>query len=301
MNCKYVNSLMLRLEFPSEHIGYLSDVCARLRDGYAKFVDSRLPLLFESDNDKLTEVQTQLKYIAEEMDVNPYTLDLLFLLCGCEELEKKYYTAGYSEKLFLDTMKDLKYKLDECLEVEGVAGVFTYGWFLDYYRMKRFYLGRFQFEFIEFPKFAFSVNGYTVRKGEKVLNMHIPSNGISLTDEVRLGAYKEAYEFFKKDFPKGYIPMCCNSWLLYPENEKIFPENSNLLKFMHDFAIVDGGDLDGFAVQWRVFGIKEGEIPYEDLPENSSLQRAMKKWIVVNRHHGTGQGIFFFDGEKIIR
>ena len=301
MNCKYVNSLMLRLEFPSEHIGYLSDVCARLRDGYAKFVDSRLPLLFESDNDKLTEVQTQLKYIAEEMDVNPYTLDLLFLLCGCEELEKKYYTAGYGEKLFLDTMKDLKYKLDECLEVEGVAGVFTYGWFLDYYRMKRFYLGRFQFEFIEFPKFAFSVNGYTVRKGEKVLNMHIPSNGISLTDEVRLGAYKEAYEFFKKDFPKGYIPMYCNSWLLYPENEKIFPENSNLLKFMHDFAIVDGGDLDGFAVQWRVFGIKEGEIPYEDLPENSSLQRAMKKWIVVNRHHGAGHGIFFFDGEKIIK
>jgi len=301
LNCKYVNSLMLRLEFPSEHIGYLSDVCARLRDGYAKFVDSRLPLLFESDNDKLTEVQTQLKYIAEEMDVNPYTLDLLFLLCGCEELEKKYYTAGYSEKLFLDTMKDLKYKLDECLEVEGVAGVFTYGWFLDYYRMKRFYLGRFQFEFIEFPKYVYSVNGYSVCKGEKVLNMHIPSNGISLTDEVRLGAYKEAYEFFKKDFPKGYIPMCCNSWLLYPENEKIFPENSNLLKFMHDFAIVDGGDWDGFAVQWRVFGIKEGEIPYEDLPENSSLQRAMKKWIVVNRHHGTGHGIFFFDGEKIIK
>ena len=50
---------------------------------------------------------------------------------------------------------------------------------------------------------AYDKNGnlipMTVKEGDKVLNIHIPSNGIPLTDEVRLNAYREAYEFYKKE------------------------------------------------------------------------------------------------------
>ena len=301
MNCEYVKSLMGRLEFPSSSIDYLSLQCDRLKEGYEDYIDSRLKYFDEVDNEKLMEVQAQLKFIAEQMGISSYTLDLIFLLCGCEILEKKFYEKGYSEKLFLDTMMDLRYKLKECQDVEGVEGVFTYSWFIDYFRLGRFYLGRYQFEFIPFHHKIFSVDGYTVKEGDRVLNIHIPSNGIPLTDEVRLNAYREAYEFYKKDFPQGYIPIVCNSWLLYPDNDLIFPENSNILKFKQDFAIVNFCEWEGFANQWRVFGTRDGTVDYKDLPENSSLQRNIKKWLVSGKKLGGGNGVFFFDGEKIIK
>ena len=301
MNCKYVKSLMPRLGFPERSAEYLSEQCKRLKEGYEDYIDSRVKYLEGEDNDKLNEVQIQLKLIAEKMGIHSYTLDLIYMLLGCESLEKRYKAAGYSEELFIDTMKDLTYKLKECEEVEGVIGIFTFGWFYDYYRLKRFYLGRFQFEFKPFLSKIYSVNGYTVKEGEQVLNIHIPSNGISLTDEVRMSAYKAAYEFYKNDFPGGYIPMVCSSWLLFSENDVIFPENSNMLKFKQDFAILNSVEWEGFAHKWRVFGCRDENTPYEELPENNSLQRSMKKWIVSGKKHGGGYGVFFFDGEKIVK
>jgi len=53
--------------------------------------------------------------------------------------------------------------------------------------------------------------GNTLKRGDTVINFHIPSAG-PLTDEKRLDSYKQAYKFFggKDGEPMAFV---CGSWL----------------------------------------------------------------------------------------
>ena len=132
-----------------------------------------------------------------------------------------------------------------------------------------------------------------------MLNIHIPSNGQSLSDEVRLDSYKRAKEFFFPD-AKGPIPFICSSWLLWPEYEGCLPKGSNIVRFRHDFTIVDAKADEDFSDGWRIFGAAAKK-EVSEWPRDTSLRRALAEFTENGGRHGSGYGLFFFDGEKIVK
>jgi hypothetical protein len=55
-----------------------------------------------------------------------------------------------------------------------------------------------------------------------------------------------------------------------------------------------------FNNAWRVFGKDSDKAP-DELPQNTSLQKAYAKHLMAGGKTGSGYGVFFFDGEKIIQ
>ena len=243
----------------------------------------------------------KLTVLAKKYTADENTLQFVFLLLSSETLYKRYKKQGISDDVFYDTIKDLKYKLIECIDCKGYNGTFVPHWFEGFYRMERFALGRFQYEFTIVDREVVTPSGVKVKKGTKVLFLHIPSSGVPLTDEVRLDSYKKAYEFFKDtSFVKnGKIIFVCHSWLLYKKHYDFLPENSNILKFMNDFYIYDEYISGTNEDLWRIFG-KYEKAPFSELPEDTSLKKAYKNWLSQKNETGGGVGMIVFDGEKII-
>ena len=229
-----------------------------------------------------------------------HTVDFLFLMAASERLRADYKAAGLSDALFWDTIADLKYKLIECRDVYGIWGTFVAFWHPWFYTMRRFKLGRLQYEAIPFKNGApVTLGGYTVQPGDTVYNMHIPSCG-PLNREVRFASYKKAYEFYKKDLGGKPMVFVCHSWLLYPGNREILPETLNMVDFLNDFYIYESQADDVFHDKWRVFG-KDFEKPDSELPEDTTQRRCFKRWLLAGKKTGSGAGIFLYDGENFIR
>ncbi len=298
MNTAYINKIAKELLFPDEAIQ-----CVALS---SKIIEKKCPELFdealwafEYSGFCMDGMKARFVHIEKLTGVHEYTVALLFLLAACEQLETRYFESGYSRELFLDTMADIRYKLYECKTVKGIWGNFVYWWYQRFYNMTRFSLGRFQYEKIEFPRELYGASGNYVKRGDAVLNFHIPSSGIHLTDEVRFDSYKRAKEFF---FPNTDAPVAfvCDSWLLWYEYENYIPEGLNLKKFRHDFAVISSSPVEGFGNAWRVFGADAGK-PIEELPRKTGQQRFFADYMASGKGHGSSFGVFFFDGDKIIK
>ena len=119
-----------------------------------------------------------------------HVVDFLFLMAASERLRADYKAAGLPDALFWDTIADLKFKLIECHDVYGIWGTFVAFWHPWFYTMRRFKLGRLQYEAIPFKNDApVTLGGYTVQPGDTVYNMHIPSCG-PLTREARFASVR---------------------------------------------------------------------------------------------------------------
>ncbi len=289
-----IKALTEKLDFPQEAIDTLCACADRLQDNkeFCKLVSR-----FERKPNKLDDVLKDLKAFADKMGENEYTLDMYLLLSACGKLHKRYKRKGISDEIYYKTLEDLKWKLLECYECEEVWGTFVAGWYRGFFVMNRFGLGRLQFEKSRFGEKRYEKNGLVLRKGSRVIGFHIPSAG-PLTKESRIDAYKRAYKFYggKNGKPMAFV---CGSWLLYPPHREFLPEGSNILDFMDDFDIIKYEDKKDFHDGWRVFG-KYSDAPLDQLPENTSLQRAFAKRLREGKPTGSGYGVFFFDGEKIL-
>lgn len=244
----------------------------------------------------------RLKKLSEEYGINEYTLNFVYIMHCTEILKGRYDAAGIDEKVFYDSMDDLRCKLLECIECKGVPGTFVPGWNNGFLKMTRFAYGRFQFEVSTYSKeYDFVTRcGKVIKNGDKYVNFHIPSSGIPLTEDVRLSSYKEAYRHYVHLFPDGKVVFGCGSWLLYPRHREFLPPHLNILKFMDDFEMVSWEEeAEGFHNDWRVFGRHAGK-PYAQLPRDTSLRRAYADWLSAGNKAGHGFGVFVFDGERII-
>ncbi len=302
-NTEFIQNLMEKLSFPEEAKATFTKVLNRLDEDaeFARIFDVTYHCYMYPTAAELKPALAEISRAAEKFGENQYTLHMVFIISCMEELHRRYGLYGLDEKIFWESADDLRCKLLECMECEEVPGTFVADWNDGMFRLTRFALGRFQFEKSQFNhKDGFvTKSGYKIEENSTVINFHIPSSGISLSDEVRFDSYKKAYEFFKDSFD-GPVIFCCGSWLLYPEHRKFLPENSNILRFMDDFEIVSWGEEEKFHNGWRVFG-KDSDLPLEQLPERTALQRAYKNWLLSGNKAGNGYGIIVFDGERIVR
>lgn len=262
--------------------------------------------IFEScrpyDRATMERAGERMASLAAVVGVNGYTLNGVLIIHCFEGLEKEYIKRGVPLEIYWDTAADFVYKTRECIENKGVVGIFVPRWYGTMMALKKLALGRFQYDRGPFPYDFSTSGGIKIKEGTPCLYFHIPSSNEPITDEVRLDSYKKAYEFFEDIRVDGNIILVCHSWLLDPALQEILPANSNVARFLNDFEImrVERYTYDEYGDAWRIFGpLSEGDL--ENWPENTSMQRAIKKHFSEGKKLGVGEGVIIFDGEKIVR
>ena len=295
----YIEELMETLQFPEES----RDVFRKTREMITnkgewknefetiKEIFRRCPAI------SIVPLLKRMEHLADRMSVHPYTLHLLFYMEESESLRQRYEENGVDERWFWESMKDLKIKLMECLEVYGISGTRAGHWHNGFF-VDRIALGRLQYEPRAFQGESYKKMGYHVKKGDMAINIHIPS-GEPLTQESCLASYKMAHQFFTPLFEDGKPTVfVCDSWLLDPESDHFLPP-CNITRFKHNFAIIDSRIDEEFHDKWRVFG-KDYDKCIEKLPRKTSLQRAYAEHLKQGGQVRTGYGVFLFDGEHIL-
>ena len=188
---------------------------------------------------------------AELSGVHRYSAELLLYVCLSKHLREVYRERGLSDRIWFDSMCDLKWKLWECQAVKGIHGSFVADWFYRFFNMTRFALGRLQFETCTAGDDC-TVRGKEVKKGMKALAIHIPRTLTPLTKESRIDAYRQATEFYKEEFGGQPILFSCHSWLLSEEMPSLLRDGTNVKSFIEDFTIVryEKANKGNYADAW---------------------------------------------------
>lgn len=205
---------------------------------------------------------------------------------ACDVYEK-YKKEGIEEGIFWDTFQDLRFWSENYYQEHGSYGIGAYDWFWRHMDMTVFRLGRLQFEQMKM--------GYTVGKGEKtilqgtpVINIHIPQ-GEPMEWDACQRSFAEAGRRF--GWEKPYV---CHSWLLYPGLKQFLKPSSNILEFQKHFYILEE-DFKEKEAEERLFGKQYQSI--EEYPQQTSLQKAVKKYLLEGNQMGNGWGILIDWGE----
>lgn len=123
---------------------------------------------------------------------------------------------------------------------------------------------------------------------ENYIKIHIPAN-----DKLDINEVKESLNnsklYIEKYFNMKDYKYYCNSWLLSKQIHSIVDKNSNIYKFYDLFDVEDGesciDDILNFVYQ--LLEIKN----YANLPENTTLQRNIKKYLLNGNNIKLGKGI----------
>lgn len=139
---------------------------------------------------------------------------------------------------------------------------------------------------IELPKNEWEK---VLEKGDPIIRLHIPPTG-KMTPELIDKTLDATKEFAAKYFPEyDYKAFACHSWLIDPQLDEILNEESNIVKFRKRFRSLthksNGEDVFNF-----IFNKPDMNFDIQDLPEDSSLQRALKN------HYLSGKAIYELEG-----
>lgn len=188
---------------------------------------------------------------------------LTCMLHCCLYTRELYEERGIPEDIFLATMSFLIRFLERQKEIAGEYVFVWAWWFPRQLALREFRIGELEYEMTE-------------EGGVPCLSVHIPA-GVSLTKE-KLGATHRAWKAFAAKFFPAYenAEVYCDSWMLSPALRELLPANSNILYFQSCFEILHSDDNDA-VLDWVFPGEKP---PYEQLSERTSLQRAMKRYLV---------------------
>ncbi|MBQ8310379.1 MAG: DUF5596 domain-containing protein [Clostridia bacterium] len=265
---------------------------AIVANGVAKETWEALLDTYAADiNCDLAQMQERAAELSTAVKLHPYTLKLLFYICLTRQAKVCYAARGLSDTLFYDTMMDLKYKLIECREVYGICGSFVCSWFVRFFKLTRFALGRLQFEVDPF-RHSYEKNGVVLTPESRVINVHIPRTGTPMDEASCNEAFRLAKAFFASEIGNAPTAFVCHSWLLFPQHETMLSETSNVYKFMKRFDILESGEYENLSELWRLFD--RPFISVDNLPYDSSLRRAYVDRIKGGGKTGWGYGVFLY-------
>lgn len=227
--------------------------------------------------------------LAEKAAMEPYELQLLFIQMLSAHSEYFYKNKGYSHELWLDCLTDLVWKMRECKRVNGFYGSRTFTWFERWLFATRVTLGRLQFEIIE-SNTEYKSERFDIKVGDKLINVHIPEDSTkAFSNENCKKAFAMAREFFRGDFEEKII-FRCSSWLLFPKHNEILHESSNIRMFLNSFEIDKASIAFKNSDLWRIFYTDKSVDLLHEYPEDSSLQRAYKKFLSLGESAGSATG-----------
>lgn len=204
--------------------------------------------------------------------VHPYITSLL-LLSGYEIHEKNmnYYKLEEEQK----NIHKLRVKeaLINDIKNRGLSGIRISQmlWGAYFINLRLIEVGRLQYEY----------------ENSSSIKIHIPATGKLYIDKV-IGSLEESRFFIKKYFKAEKYNYYCNSWLLSKEIHNLVDKNSNIYKFYELFEITEGKSCVEDVLN---FVYKTSFKTYNELQEQTSLQRNIKKYLLDGNDIKLGQGI----------
>ena len=215
-----------------------------------------------------TFVKLAEKYQDDKLNMNVLAVYML----ACLETHKKYQKLGIDDKVFIDTMKCFTRFIDECLMKNGVCYFDRGFWTHRQTSLKLFRIGELEYELV-------------VQDGEKFVSIHIPSDAI-LTKELIQKSIDECKEFISKYYPTyNKAKYVCGTWLLSPNLRKYLKEGSRILQFQNFFEIINFNEDSKDFMDWLF--MKDQNSSIESLPENTSLQKNVKKALLEGKKIGS--------------
>ncbi|MDW7658089.1 MAG: acyltransferase domain-containing protein [Bacillota bacterium] len=128
-------------------------------------------------------------------------------------------------------------------------------------------------------------------KGDPVLSVHIPAQ-MSLTKDICETSYRRAREIFAAHYPEfAYKAFYCESWMIDPQLAALLGQETNITRFQNKYSPYPT-KAQGKAVLDFVFQ-KPRDTRSEDLPEDTSLRRAIKKHYLEGKYIYELGGVFF--------
>ncbi len=185
---------------------------------------------------------------------------LKVMLRAAEISHRKYRERGISEQVFTDTMGCFSRFVREYKACFGHYGFDRGFWTGRQLSLSLFRLGTLEFE----------TNGA----------VHIPSDA-----DLSESALDESFSFARSFFPN--VRFCCDSWLLSPVLGELLPPSSRINRFRERFEIQS---VDAKNDGYKFWVFQNAKLSAEDFPENTSLQRAIKRHVLAGGDIGAAFG-----------
>lgn len=208
--------------------------------------------------------------------------DVYVYLAALPLIRQWHADNGISPTISRHTLQDLGAKVAGFRQMHGRGGFDRQTWLSRHFRGTLIRLGRLQFERTHLKASDHEGLGEvppgSPEPGDGVLDVHIPGDG-PLTPQACAESLALAREFFP-----AYQHVICRSWLLDPQLAEYLQAESNIVRFQRMFTNYPR-ELDGDAdVLECVFLAPNGRADIDDLPQDTSLERAVVKHLKADKH-----------------
>ena len=266
------------LDFPAEVVERLGQV--QLDEDEETMCDIHLL----TDREKWQDARTRLKerYAPDEDGMKI----LACMMRAMQDSYALYIEEKIPEKIFADTMKCFTRFLKEHEVSFGCCGFDRDFWTGRQLSLLLFRIGELEFEIV-----SEEAEKAEMPRAEKhspyLLHVHIPSDA-DLSPERCDESFRMAGQFLAEHFPETVgSKFACDSWLLSPALKELLPEGSRILQFQKRFEVKSWNKEEDAYLEW-VF--KRKDLPLEKLPEETSLQRKMKAYVLQGGKIGEAYG-----------
>lgn len=215
-------------------------------------------------------------------------LMLTVMLTAALRTGRTYAEKGMSEKVWLDTMGCFSRFVREDRVSYGKDCFTRAFWAYRQLAMTLFRIGTMEYEMAPLHGAPVDLPELKAENGEPALSLHIPSDA-DLSRESLDASYAEAKEFFARFYP-DYKYRCgwCGSWIISPKLKDVLPETSRILVFQSDFIYTN---IREESDSYKMWVYKNADLQPEDFPEDTSLQRRLKAYVLAGHNPGSAEGI----------
>lgn len=175
-----------------------------------------------------------------------------------------YRAKGIGDKIYFATMKCYTRFIHETYKMTGRLYFDRYWWTARQAGCHLFRVGELEYEMKRLD-------------GGTVLGIHIPSDADFSPPAVDQSLARAKRFFAQRDPGLAEAEFYCHSWLLDRRLKNMLRENSNIVSFQQRFEIIGEGEAGTEFIAW-LFNTKSTD--FAALPENTSLQRNMKKHLL---------------------
>lgn len=199
---------------------------------------------------------------------------LCYMLLRAGEARAEFEKRGLPETVYVDTMACFSRFVKEHYVSYGRYGFDRGFWTVRQISCKLLRIGQLEYEL-------------THLDGASAISLHIPTD-VRLVPALLRESYQQARTLLEAAFPEYRdAPVFCCSWLLSPTLKMLLPPGSNILRFQRSFTVTPMESSRGY-LQWVY---KNPNLPLEALPEDTSLQRNLKAYLLSGGTFADGKGM----------
>lgn len=246
----------------------------------AVLASGRLPEVMQAERHKAmlhdrTKWVEGVSAVATILGEDPDGMKMLaFMLLRAAETQAIYAAKAVDERIFADTMKFCTRFVIDHHDTYGTYAFVWGWWFPRQLSFQEFRIGTLEYELIE-------------TDGTRSISIHIPGDATLTSDALRR-SYFDARATIARIAPDfADAEMVCDSWMLSPVLRDLLPATSKILAFQESFDILKVDPANRHATRW-IFG--RDDLPIEDLPERTSLQRNTKALLRDGGNIGSAMG-----------